>query len=216
MTFICFIGIDGSGKTTLAKQIMKTLIDKGFKVKYTWSRFEPWISKPFIFLAKFFFLNKDNMNLNYKQYSATRKNLFKNNILYSLYLVLIIPDVIIQNMIKIGIPIIMGRYIVADRYIYDTVVDIAVDRKFDINNTMILLRVLLYLLPKPKIVFLLDVDEEIAFKRKKDIPSLEYIKDRRTLYINIGKEIGAVKLDGTKNLLTLESEISNHLKNRGY
>jgi len=214
LTFICFIGIDGSGKTTLAKQIVKTLTNKGIKVKYTWSRFEPWISKPFIYLAKIFFLNKDNMNLNYKQYSATRKNLFKNNILYSVYLVLTIPDLIIQNIIKIGIPIMMGRYVVADRYIYDTIVDIAFDRKFDINNIMRLLKALLYLLPKPQIIFLLDVDEEIAFKRKKDIPSLEYIKDRRTLYNTIGKEIRAVKLDGTKNLLTLESEISNYLENR--
>ncbi|MFX0051756.1 MAG: dTMP kinase [Candidatus Hodarchaeota archaeon] len=214
MTFICFIGIDGSGKTTLSKQIVKSLTDKGLKVKYTWSRFEPWISKPFIFLAKIFFLNKDNMNLNYKQYSATRKNLFKNNILYSLYLVLIIPDVIIQNIIKIGIPIIMGRHVVADRYIYDTVVDIAFDRKFDINNTMRLLRVLSYLLPKPQIIFLVDVDEEIALKRKKDIPSLDYIKERRTIYNAIGKKIRAIKLDGKKNLLTLESEISNHLESR--
>jgi len=212
LPFICIIGIDGSGKTTLAKQVIKTLTDRGFNVKYTWSRFEPWISRPFIFLAKIFFLNKENMHLNYKQYSATRKKLFKNNMLYSLYLVLIIPDVIIQNIIKIGIPILMDRYVVADRYVYDTIVDIAFDKKYDINNTMRLLKILLFLLPKPNIVFLLDVDEEIALKRKKDIPSLEYIKDRRALYIAIGNEIGAVKLDGTKNLSTLESEILNHLE----
>jgi len=216
MVLICLIGIDGSGKTTVAKQLVKTLTDKGFNVKYVWSRFEPWIAKPFIFLAKHILLKNRNIYDNYEEYSKIRGYLFKNAVLSILYLAVVIPDMFIQNIIKIGVPILLGKSIVADRYVFDTVVDIAWDKKYNVEHAVKLLKSLLFLLPKPKIVFLLDIDEEIALKRKNDIPSLEYVKGRRALYLAISKEIGAVKpLDGSKDLLTLESEILNELEKQG-
>ena len=49
--FICFIGIDGAGKTTHAKALAKIMEKNGVKCKYMWCRFEPFLIAPFITLA---------------------------------------------------------------------------------------------------------------------------------------------------------------------
>ena len=38
---ICFTGIDGSGKTALAKNLVCTLNSEGFKFKYAYNRVDP-------------------------------------------------------------------------------------------------------------------------------------------------------------------------------
>lgn len=212
MVFVCLIGIDGSGKTTIAKRLVNALADRGFSVEYVWSRYEPWIAKPFIFFARLFLLRNMDTNDNYEQYSQVRRNLFESRVLSTLYLALVIPDMIIQNMIKIGKHNLLDRSTIADRYVFDTVVDIAWDKKYDVERARSLLRSILRLVPKPDIVFLLDIDEEIALQRKKDIPSLEYLRGRRVLYLAISREIGAVKLNSARDISTIESEILNWLE----
>ena len=48
-------------------------------------------------------------------------------------------------------------------------------------------------------MFLIDIPEEVAFHRKSDIPSIDYLNVRRDYYLSIAKEYGMVILDGTKD-----------------
>ncbi|HUU41342.1 MAG TPA: hypothetical protein VMW42_10390, partial [Desulfatiglandales bacterium] len=46
------------------------------------------------------------------------------------------------------------------------------------------------------LVFLIDLPEEIAFTRKNDIQSVEYLRERRHIYIEMADRYGFIKLDG--------------------
>src|SRR5262249_46557372 len=50
--------------------------------------------------------------------------------------------------------------------------------------------------PKPDVVFLVDTPEEIAMRRKSDIHSIEYLRERRTEYLRMAERYGFQVLDG--------------------
>ena len=55
------------------------------------------------------------------------------------------------------------------------------------------------------------MQEEIAFQRKDDTPSVEYLKERRKFYLDVGKEFGINVLDGAKGLQELLLEIEKRV-----
>jgi len=61
--------------------------------------------------------------------------------------------------------------------------------------------------PKHDLVFLIDVPETIAFKRKNDIASPEFISRRRQFYLLVGELCRMNKLDGSKSLEELDEII---------
>lgn len=52
MRIICIVGSDGSGKTTLAKHLVAQLQNKGLKVALIWMRYNNFLSKPLLALAR--------------------------------------------------------------------------------------------------------------------------------------------------------------------
>lgn len=211
--FICFTGIDGSGKTTLSKELVNLLKSNGIKSNYIYNRFVPFILKPFIMAARAFFLHKKDVFDDYRGYSATKiKAIEEHPFLSSLYLHLLLFDYFLQILFKIKLPLMLGRNIVCDRYIYDTIItDLAVDFNYPDEESKMMLKKVFYLIPKPDLVFLVDVPEEIAFQRKDDVPSVDYLSDRRKLYIKICRDCGMIILDGSKNLMELRNTVKREV-----
>ncbi len=56
--FVCFIGIDGSGKTTLANKVFETYKEIS-KLKFTYGRFIPILTKVLMYIGKRFFLKNN-------------------------------------------------------------------------------------------------------------------------------------------------------------
>ena len=120
-------------------------------------------------------------------------------------------DYTLQIFLKIKVPLIFGKNIICDRYIYDTIVDFKVDLHYHDTKIRNILSNLFYLMPKPDVIFLIDVPEEIAFQRKDDTASIQYLRERRNIYLNIGREYGMVILDGTKRLNDLDDMIQKEV-----
>ncbi|MBI5049489.1 MAG: hypothetical protein HZC11_01090 [Nitrospirae bacterium] len=53
--------------------------------------------------------------------------------------------------------------------------------------------------PQPDIVMYIDCPEDIAFSRKDDIntPNVEYLRERRELYLKLADKYGWIKIEGT-------------------
>ncbi|MEM2741206.1 MAG: hypothetical protein QXD95_03560 [Nitrososphaeria archaeon] len=208
--FICFTGIDGSGKSTLAQRMVVALEQKGIKSKYVYSRFQPLLTKPLIWIGRSIFLHQKDAFKDYNEYVSRKRRLFKNRLLSLIYEHLLLLDYFFQVMIKVNIPLIIGKNIVCDRYVYDTIIsDLAVDINYSLQKIDRMLKGLFLIIPKPHFLFLIDVPEEIAYNRKTDVPSMEYLRQRRKLYIKIGKEHKMIVLDGSKNLEELQLEVEN-------
>ena len=210
--FICFTGIDGSGKSTLARKLVATLERRGIKSEYVYNRFQPLLTKPLIWIGRPLFLHQMNAFKDYDEYASARRRLFKNRLLSLIYESLLLLDYLFQAVMKVKFPLMMGRNIVCDRYVYDTVItDLAVDINYSRRKINRVLKRLFLLLPKPDLTFLIDVPEKIAHQRKNDVPSIDYLKERRNIYLNVGKEQKMIILDGSKRLRELQSEIESKM-----
>ena len=184
--FICFIGIDGSGKTTQAKTLVDRMAAEGFKSQYVYNRFIPILIRPAMAVARMVFLRGKNMYRDYTEFSRSKKTLFKSRVLSSLYRSLLLFDYFFQTMLKVRIPLLCGKNLVCDRYIYDTVVtDLAVDLDYSEERVGKTLDNYFRFTPRPDLVVLLDVPEDLAFQRKDDIPSVDYVRERRQLYMDM-------------------------------
>lgn len=210
---ICFTGVDGSGKTTLAKELVKIMNEKGVQYKYVYGRLEPFILKPFIMTGRKIFLRGTNMFEDYGRYSSTKNNAIKrHSFLFTVYRYILLFDYFLQLLFRVRLPFMLGKNIVCDRYVYDTVItDLSVDMNYSKSEIRKLIRLFFYLAPKPDLAFLIDLPEEIAFQRKDDTPSIEYLRERRNIYLDVGREEGMVVLDGRKRLDELEGLIRNEV-----
>ena len=121
-------------------------------------------------------------------------------------------DYSLQVFLKVRLPLFLGRNIICDRYLYDTVItDLAPDMGYAEDRIIALLTSMLRFFPKPDTTFLIDLREEIAYQRKDDIPSLEYLKERRNTYLNIGRKHNMVVLDGTRPIDELKGVLSQQV-----
>ena len=206
---ICFTGMDGTGKTTLSKNLVKSLKEREIECKYVYARLTPIISKPFMWIGGLIFLHGKNMFENYSDYANTKRMAIEHNSFLSrIYQQILLFDYFFQFFFKVKIPLIFNKNIVCDRYVYDTVItDLSVDMNYSKDKVIDLLDNLLRFFPKPNITFLIDVSEEISYQRKNDTPSIEYLRERRGTYLNVGNKYKMVILDGSKKLEELQCEI---------
>ncbi len=184
--FICFIGTDGSGKTTHAKNLNKYLTHSMKSCKYIWCGWrgiESFLFRPILKFMKTFYNPKvDNMS-NHKKNS----DIFSCIALFD-YVIRVIPDIVFS--------IYRYDYIVADRFIYDVIIGFSVYSNKETN----LFSKICWLFPKPDKTFFIDVPEHIAYGRKNDIPSIEYLSKQRVLYKRFLNEYDIERIDGTKSV----------------
>jgi len=210
--FICFTGIDGAGKTTITRILVDHMKSKGLEVKYVWNRFKPIVFEPIMAFARAIFLRRRDPNENYAEYSKAKRTLFHSSVASRLYYYLSIFDYVVQTLTKIWLPLMLHKNIVCDRYAYDMVVGLTVDLGHSKEKTHDTLRKLFKLLPKPDLVFLIDIPAEIAYERKNDIPSIDFLEARRKVFLDIRRTCGMILLDGSTNPKELGKIIQDKVK----
>lgn len=170
---ISFIGIDGSGKTTFAIGLYRRLKTDGFNssyfhvafsmVKHISSRFR----KPF--WGQISPLSNDVTIKGFSLNKGARKGFVL------LFLGLALIDSLITYLTKIKFK---KTILIYDRYFYDYLVIY-----FDICPEWAR-RLYLRLIPKPNLVFFLDVSPSIAYERNKEY-SLSFYYSQRRHYLNL-------------------------------
>lgn len=207
---ICFIGIDGSGKTTLSQSIAREFEKRSVDARYSYSKFRPVLSKPFVVLGKHLFLRDDIKE--YENYSNSKNVQIQNHsLLAAIYRKIVLWDYYLQIFYKIKLPLRRGKVVICDRYVYDTAIN-------DIprgNNSKTVIKQhieeMLDFAPPPDLIFLIDLPESIAFQRKDDTPSLYYLKERREIYRWLSREYKMEVIDGTKSMAEVEAEVKRRL-----
>lgn len=203
---ICFIGVDGSGKTTISREVARILREKGIKCKRTYGRLQPFILRTLTMVARKLIARKSGKD--YKAYKKEKKKTVKKmKILSKLYTMILLVEYYIQLFIRIRLPLLLGKVVICDRYVYDTVINDIPLESDDIDTIERWINRIFNFAPKPDIVFLIDVPEDISMMRKKDIPSIEYIHERRGIYLALGEIYDMVVMDGTEDLDELKCEI---------
>ncbi len=198
---ICFTGIDGSGKTSLANSAVQILKEQGVSARQVWGAHQMWLLKPFVQLGMMIFLHHSLKDIykDYTGYYSSIKKASRRRVLVSVYQNWALLEYFLQVLLKVRIPLMFGKSIVCDRYIYDTMVQLHVNLGYTKDELRSKLARVARFYPAARMTFFVDVPEEVAYQRKGDIPSVEYLKLRREAYLSILDAPGVIKLDGTRD-----------------
>lgn len=196
---ICLTGIDGSGKTTLAHSLTEWLGRRGQTYQYVYARFLPMLVRPVWGAAKMVFLSKEQQRQGYTEYTARKRSLLNAEIFSRLHEISVMADYWLQILFKVALPLRLGKNLICDRYVYDTVVsDLAPDLKYSREQMQKVIDFCLILMPRPDLVFLLDVPETTTMSRKTDVAAVNYVIERRDIYRSLTLREMVVTLDGTQ------------------
>jgi len=131
----------------------------------------------------------------------------KHRVLGTVYALLWQFDYSVQTFFKVNR--IVGRHqvIIIDRYIYDIMVNVSITAGWPVETLPHYLSIMFKIHPKPGIVIYLDLPEEIAFSRKNDIQSIQYLKERRQRYLWLAEHFSFEIIDATKSIETILSKV---------
>jgi thymidylate kinase len=161
---VSFMGVDGSGKSTLIELLRKKLKNKFRKIKYIHLR-------PYLIL-----LDKSTVQANPHKSKKTWPillNFFR--ILYWLIIYRFFFYLFANN---------SKQLIIFDRYAHDLMID-PIRYKFNLPNRIT--KFILNLFPNPNLWIVLNAPIKVLEKRKKELPTKELKKQIRS-YLNFAKQ----------------------------
>lgn len=189
---VVFCGVDGAGKTTQINNVSKMLSKKGYKVFCT---FQP---SRHVRDSEVFKL-------------AHSKDIEKIN--YTAMLLMTVGDRIHHCTYEIRRHLQDGEIVLCDRYIYTTIANMMVEDKLDQPWFKGVVKDIF----KPDIVFLMDVDSEIAIERikarpeEKDIVDEGYIRKMVDAYRMLAQYNNMILIDSSRMLDDVSDKIVENL-----
>ena len=199
MRLVCITGIDGTGKTTLARGVTRALRGESDGAAYIYGRTYPVLSRALMALGRMTLLRRHDQWQDYTSYTASKKGTMNNRLLAAVYTAAILADYYPQIWLKLLPHLLADRTVVCDRYIYDTVIsDLAVHLNYLEERADRTIDRCMRLLPRPTLTVLLDVEPEVAFARKDDVPDVEYLRERRWWYRRLTERREVVVIDAER------------------
>lgn len=191
-------GLDGSGKSTQAELLERRLYENGYDVAKVWSRWEPALSAPLIRAAKRRLgAREDAATADYIDFTAAKRQAMNKPWKRAMWQFMVWSEYAVQMRWRLLPHALRGRGVICDRYIHDTLVDIAINFSVKPEEIERLCRhPLLALFPAPRSVIYIDIDPETGAERKSDGTPPEYLADRREHYLSLTRLIGAHTVDG--------------------
>jgi len=189
--FIVLEGIDGSGKTTMAKKLIEKLNSMGYKTMYT---FEPTDSEIV-----------EVIKAKYNEY----RDPYIDALTFAL-------DRLIHVKTRIKPLLDKGFIVISDRYFYSSVAyqtasGAPMDWVIELNKWAL----------KPDLAIYLDVEPEIALKRKVAVSSrfpeferIELMEKVRSIYLDMVKRGLLVMVDASRNIDEVYRDVENFVLSR--
>ncbi len=193
--FIVFEGIDGTGKSTMAKRLAKELEEEGFEVFLTQEPTKTWVGK------------------DVRRAIEEEKNGFTQALLFFADRAEHVKE-IERNKEKI---------VLCDRYVYSTFAyqGAQLEREMGIENALRWLeRVYEPMRLDPDMVFLITVDPEEGIKRiygrekKEKFERVEFLKRVQEIYLLIAERYHFEVIDGNRELEEIYKEIRKKVEKK--
>lgn len=207
---IAFSGLDSSGKSTQIDKLIDSLNNEGKQTVYLWTR--GGYTYLFLLLKKTlrFVLKR---KLPTSGHSEHREKMFRNNFTKSIWLTIAVLDLILVYGVQIRWWLWQGKYVICDRYIWDTQIDFKLNlRVIDFRNWW-LWRLLEFITPQPNSSFLLVIPVQESLQRSKlkqePFPNTEdELTARLKEYTKLANKGYWVVIDGKKPVQEIHTEIS--------
>lgn len=185
--FVAFIGIDGSGKSTIIENINEVKKKYFINISSNLFYWRPFLLPP---LRKFIFFNKTTKPENINEHGIRTVNLSLLYRAFYLFKFLYYTIDFILGQVKYRYSVMRGDLVLFDRYYYDLLV---YPERFGFYVNPFLIKFIQKFIPKPDITFYLDVETNNLFIRKKEL-SMNEIERQKNLYSKIISQIKTAKI----------------------
>ena len=197
---MCFTGIDGSGKTSHARSIIRFLGEKGFYCEYVWGAWIPFVSYAILGVTRVLGFWKESKEDAYTDPLEYAPRHVADRIGFLLGISFLV-DLQLRTLFKIRLPMLLGKSIVCDRYFYDTIMELIRNGTCSLKFAYLFSKTL----PRPTITFLMDVPETLAVQRRGF--SFKESGSKRAVFSTLGKTFGLVIVDSSKDFMTNQERI---------
>lgn len=211
---IALTGIDGCGKSTQAGMLVRRLQAEGWDTRLIWTGGRPYLSRPLIRLVKRRFRApvqaadgtftprdaSSSPSEEFSSYLRRTQGMFRRRpvLAWGWRVVSLLEHAAEANWYVLPQSL-RGRAVVSDRYLYKSVVNLAVLQEIPPERIGGLARhPLLRLVRWPTLYVLLDLPADVAAARKRDLPATEYVDRRVPLYRALAQATGMPVIDATQ------------------
>lgn len=160
---VVFLGPDGVGKSTIAKEVSDIVWGSFHGIKHIYWR--PGLFLPFG-RVKFWQSPEIDLGINPRPHNRPKQSRIISLIRFFYYTL----DFIIGYYPKIYFPMVKRKLVVMDRYYYDFLVDL---QRYNFNIPKWLPKIILPIIPKPDLTFYLYNKPQNIIKRKRELPLSE-------------------------------------------
>jgi thymidylate kinase len=195
---IVLSGLDGSGKSTQTAILAERLGASGIPAAVLWNRWKPFLSAGVIRLAKRHLMTQARVDEgDYRGFTDAKRRSMQSAWKRGLWQIMVWSEYATQVRARLLSRRRAGVTILCDRYVYDTLVDVAINFSLPADRLGELMNhPLLSLFPKPGLVMFIDVDPETGAARKSDGTPAAYLADRREYYAAMAEMLHAPIIDG--------------------
>jgi thymidylate kinase len=194
----CLTGVDGCGKSTQTRILKERLQSVGWETETVWTGGRPYVSRPLVRLVKRRLrapIQRADGTFESRTEGVAPSDEFgeyltKSNTMFQEYWPLrrgwtdvSLLEHAVEANLAVQPHLRSGRAVICDRYIYKSVVNLAILLDLELTALPGLLRhPAVALVPRPDLYFLMDLPATVAAARKTDLPSVEYVARRVPVY----------------------------------
>lgn len=172
---ICFLGVDGSGKSTLVKKVSDELLSRGTDAHTYYFGWQPFLPMTRL-LSRLFRRRKYHITEDFNKSN-------KFSILKECTLVYFFIEYIARY-VSVRLNNLSASFIIFDRYFYD------IYAHYSYAERSVLFPLLLWLFPRPQYIYFLDVPVDIAHRRKPEM-NPETIEAHHNRYLALAQKLKA-------------------------
>ncbi len=201
-------GCDGTGKTTHAKLLVQALNERGIQAKQLWLRFPFFFSVPLLGYARMrgysWYEIVDGVRHGY--WDFTQSWLMRN-----IFPWVLLIDATLMAAINVTIPLLLGKTIVCERFVLDTLVDLEVGLKDNKLHTKLPGSLYKCLLPRKAKIIILDAEINLIQERRPDLRSDTQLEMRLDAYRNLAYDYSINLFSNINDVVEVNRRIINHV-----
>lgn len=211
---ICFMGLDGSGKSTSIDYAYAQLKKKGYAVEIVRAAYVIKVMSAFIKLGKKIVMKKENdpYSGDYKAYLQKMRSQSQDGIVYKVFSAMTTLEFKAQIWWHIRMKHSFGKLLLVDRYIYDNAVTYAANLGLGEEYMKNTIEGKWKNAPKPDLIIYIKTPVEVCCSRKDDIPDPLYLEIREPLYDKIAQMYDAKVIAGDSDKQNMLNEVMNAIE----